>query len=937
MDRKIAFLLSVLMLAGLVYPTTPYQAAIASPPPGLPPSTADQDPLIAGRSQPGNQATRQSGNQATGQPGIGTVGDDSRQAMLAGMPAALPVYTGLAARNYYTCALTKAGGVQCWGDNRFGQLGVGDDLSRSNPVDVVFSGLTGKVSQVAPGGYHTCALTTTGEVWCWGRNTKGQLGDGTTTDQNVPVRVIPAASGVVRLSAGGYHTCALYASGIYAGSNIQCWGDNEYGQLGDGSLINRSAPVPVPVASLGGLAAALETGWYHTCAIVVGSGVKCWGYNDDGQLGNNSQTNSSQPVSVAGLPSKAFSSLAAGYFHTCALSASGGVWCWGGNNFGQLGDGSTTMRLKAVAVTTLTSGVLEIGAGYVHTCARLATGVKCWGSNEFGQLGDNTQINNSQPTPVTGLPAGVTALAVGGSHTCVLTGSAARCWGWDNYGQLGNGSPPVMVLPTPVSGLASGAAALSSGALHTCALALGGQAWCWGNNGSGQLGNDTTIHSGTPVAVQSLPGNVTLLAADEAHTCALLGSGGVWCWGANGSGQLGSGSFSLNSPLPVGVSGLSGGVIDIAAKGDHTCALISPGGMVKCWGLNNMGQLGDGTTANRSKPVTVNGPAGGYTALAAGLYHTCALTSHGTVQCWGDNEYGQLGDGSTATRLTPTYVSGLSGVVSLAAGADHTCALTSTKQVKCWGLNLNGQLGLGNLIEQHAPTLVAGLSGVTAITAGAYHTCALLGTPPDAGTVRCWGQNNYFQLGSGNSGDQTSPVAVQGLAEGIQAISAGTSHTCALVGPDGLVGTGTLVCWGWTGYGQLGTLPVPWQLRPVAVTGQQVFLAGFGKHCLENRALAFTLLDFAYHFSAASGRGLQKIEIASLPTSGSLKLGGLPVTAGQEIEYTQLNNLSFTPASGWIGTTSFTWNGSDGSVVSLIMATVTLTVTTSVYLPIVRH
>jgi alpha-tubulin suppressor-like RCC1 family protein len=929
MDRKIAFFLSVLMISGMVYPIAPSPSAIAAPPPGLPPSTADE----AG-SPTGSQAISQSGNQAMGQPGHqadsqmrDTPGEYNSQ---PGGPTSLPGYSGLSARNYHTCALTAAGGVQCWGDNRFGQLGVGDNLSRGNPVDVVFSDPTVHVSQVATGGYHTCALTTTGEVWCWGRNIEGQLGTGDTTDENEPIRVVPADSGVVRLAAGGYHTCALYAAG-----NINCWGYNNQGQLGDGGINDH--PLPTPVNSLGGLAVSIETGWFHTCAIIGGSTVKCWGFNDYGQLGTNSQNSSSTPATVLGLPLGTFSSLAAGRYHTCALSSSGGVWCWGGNDFGQLGDGSTSMRLTAVSIATLSSGVIEIGAGYVHACARLATAVKCWGSNEFGQLGDNTRVNHSLPATVAGLPAGVIDLAVGGNHTCTLTGNSAQCWGWDNYGQLGNGSPPALVLPAPVSGMANGATALSAGASHTCVVTVGGQAWCWGNNGSGQLGDGTTTHRGTPVLVASLPRGVVRLAAGEAHTCALFGSGGVWCWGANASGQLGSGSFT-SSLLPVAVSGLSGGVIDVAARWDHTCALVFSGGIVKCWGLNNWGQLGDGTTDNRSSPVAVIGPAGGYIALAVGWYHTCAATSSGSVQCWGDNEHGQLGDSSTNPHLTPKDVPGLVGVISLAAGAYHTCALTLTGEVWCWGLNFNGQLGLADTLERHFPVLIPGLSGVSAITAGANQTCALIGSPPAAGTLRCWGQNSYFQLGTGSPGDMSSPAAVNGLAQGIQAVSAGSYGTCALVGAGGLVSTGAVLCWGWTGYGQSGTLPVPWQLNPVAVTDQQVFLANFGRPGLKNGVVPFNLLDFANHFSAANGRGLQQIEIDSLPDSGSLKLDSLPVTLGQKIGYTQINNLSYQPASNWTGVTSFSWNGSDGSEFSPAAANVTLTVTGSpVYLPVLRR
>jgi alpha-tubulin suppressor-like RCC1 family protein len=928
MGRMVACLVYVMMLVGLACPGLPAQAAPPPTPPGLPDplglsglpaSTADQDPAGQDLGLSSNPA----GVQARAETGNSNSRPDK--------PAGLPGYSSLAARNYHTCAVTSSWGVQCWGDNRFGQLGEGDTLSRGNPVDVVFGTLTGQVSQVVTGGYHTCALTTTGEVWCWGQNAYGQVGNNTTIDQYAPVKVISTGSTILRLSAGGYHTCALFTAG-----SIQCWGNNANGQLGDSSTTTRL--IPTPVSSLGGQASAVETGWFHTCAVVAGSGVKCWGSDDFGQLGNPATTGSSVPVSVAGLPAGPFSSLAAGRYHTCVLSSTGGLWCWGGNDFGQLGDGTTIQRLSAVPVSTLSSGVLEIGAGFVHTCARLPTVVQCWGSNEFGQLGDNTQVNHSLPAPVTGLPGGIIDLAVGGNHTCVLAGSAAQCWGWNNYGQLGNGSPPMLALPAPVSSLGRSVSVLSTGAMHACAVGYGGLTWCWGAGSSGQLGYGAWVHHGTPVMTISLPAGVTGLAAGQAHTCAILVSGAVRCWGANGSGQLGNNTFS-NSVLPVAVSGLASGVVGLASSWDHTCALVNPGGAVKCWGLNDHGQLGDGTTGNHSTPVTVSGPAGGYIDVTAGLYHTCAVTSARTVQCWGDNSHGQLGDSSTNPHLTPTNVPGLFGVAALAAGAEHTCALTITGEVWCWGLNDHGQLGLGDFTDRDSPVLLTVLSGVSQVTAGASHTCAVMALPPAAaGTVRCWGQNNYFQLGTGTPGDQVTPVTVSGLAQGIQSISAGRNNTCAIAGSSGLLPPGALLCWGWTGYGQAGVQPVPWQLTPAAVTDQQVFIADFNKAGEKNGVIPLSLLDFAYHFSAASGWGLQQVEIVSLPASGSLKLGGAAVTPGQKIGYTQIKDLVYQPASSWTGNTSFTWNASDGSLSSPSVATVTLTVSsTPVYLPVLHR
>jgi alpha-tubulin suppressor-like RCC1 family protein len=310
-------------------------------------------------------------------------------------------------------------------------------------------------------------------------------------------------------------------------------------------------------------------------------------------------------------------------------------------------------------------------------------------------------------------------------------------------------------------------AAIAGGLRHTCAL-KGGQVYCWGDNDYGQLGDETTTDSNTPVLVaDGEMGNsgVTAVAADD-HTCALKG-GKVYCWGRNGYGQLGDGTTTNRTTPTLVADGAMGnsGVTAIAAGWDHTCAL--KGGQVYCWGLNAEGQLGDGTTTNRTTPTLVaDGAMGnsGVTAVDAGVYHTCALKG-GQVYCWGRNAEGQLGDGTTTQRITPTLVAdgemGNSGVTAVDAGLGHTCALKGG-QVYCWGWNGYGQLGDGTATSSNTPTLVAdgamGNSGVTAVAAGGYHTLGL----KDTTCLFAWGRNNYGQLGDGGTSDSTTPVQVSG-------------------------------------------------------------------------------------------------------------------------------------------------------------------------------
>ena len=364
------------------------------------------------------------------------------------------------------------------------------------------------------------------------------------------------------------------------------------------------------------------------------------------------------------------------------------------------------------------------------------------------------------------------------------------------------------LLPTtPAAAAPPTISTVSAGAYHNCGLTSGGGVLCWGYNTWGTLGNGTHIDSPTPAWVSGLGTGVVAVSGGLEHTCALTSSGGVKCWGGNGHGQVGPNQGS-NSTTPVDVSGLGGGVVAIGAGRDHTCAVTSSGG-VKCWGRNDTGQLGDGTTALRYTPVAVSGLDAGVVSVSGGGAHSCALTSSGAVLCWGWNAYGQLGDGTTTNSLTPVPVSGLdSGVVAISAGSAQTCALTSGGAVLCWGYNGSGQLGDGTTTNSSTPVAVSGLgSGVGAISAGDHHTCALT----NGGGAQCWGYNGYGQLGDGTTTGSLTPVGVSGLGTGVVAIGAGYAHTCAAFSGGGVR------CWGYNISGQLGNGTTTDSSTPVEV------------------------------------------------------------------------------------------------------------------------
>jgi alpha-tubulin suppressor-like RCC1 family protein len=430
-----------------------------------------------------------------------------------------------------------------------------------------------------------------------------------------------------------------------------------------------------------------------SCRLGEEGTVRCWGANETGQLGDGTTVPRSTPAPVAGI----FNAIAvtAGARHACALLADGRVLCWGNNSFGQMGDSTNFVRTAPVPVINIGNAV-GLAAGSNHSCALTSTGaVQCWGANTAGALGDGTTANRFAPVAVINMTGPAVALTAGASHTCALLGDGtARCWGRNNRGQLGDGTTFDRVTATGVAGFIDGIA-IVAGSAHTCALVAGGNVKCWGANGSGQLGNGTRLDQKSPALVGGLLRSPVAIAAGGAFSCALLGEGSALCWGDNQSGQIGDGTATMRL-TPVFVNGVSRAAA-IAAGDRHACILLADGSAA-CWGLGGSGQLGNGATSTSFVPVTVAGGGGTFTAgaIAAGRRHVCALRANGTVSCWGDNSRGQLGDGTTTTRLVPTPVVGLPlHAVAVAAGEAHTCVLLIDGSASCWGDNDHGQLGGG--------------------------------------------------------------------------------------------------------------------------------------------------------------------------------------------------------------------------------------------------
>ncbi|MBM4184497.1 MAG: hypothetical protein FJ207_09745 [Gemmatimonadetes bacterium] len=372
-------------------------------------------------------------------------------------------------------------------------------------------------------------------------------------------------------------------------------------------------------------------------------------------------------------------------------------------------DGVATISASAagevgLATLTVQGGIVAIGAGGSHSCALDATGrAYCWGQNGFGQLGDGTTTSRLTAVPVA-TDVRFAAISTGNEHTCALTADGhAYCWGDNRSGQLGDGTNIDRSMPTEITGTYTLIAASRSG-LHTCALAPDGRAFCWGSNSFGGLGVGGGGNRNVPTAVlppsgQPTPLSFADLSAGERHTCAVTTNGDAYCWGLNNSGQLGDATITTSfRPVPV----MS--LIDfdhVTAGFVHTCALSS--GEAYCWGRGLNGQLGNNSPDQQSTPVPV-ATTEHFETLSAGGRNTCGLTPTGVAYCWGANNFGQAGVGAPGPKLmVPALVAGSTTFSSLSVGRNHACAVSTGGEAFCWWRNISGEVGNGTQVIQPMP------------------------------------------------------------------------------------------------------------------------------------------------------------------------------------------------------------------------------------------
>ncbi len=964
-----------------------------------------------------------------GQIGNGTTTTDSYAAYDVGITNAVRVELGYT----HTCALLDDGNMKCWGSNSRNILGTADAINANvtTPSDVTVLGTIGTVKDYSVGYYITCIVNTANELYCWGLNNHGQIGNGSTTDVTAPVLIALDIDKVINYSrtpdnSSIYNkTCAIKTD-----KTLYCWGHNTGGQIGDGTTTQRNSPTQVLMDSdddgtSDGFLTDVNDVMGNCATTGANNDLWCWGYNGTYKVGQNDTTDRTKAVKVHGVNGSGFLSNVVDFdmafrdnSGNMAILEDGSAVAWGQGTYGNLGNGAATHQMVAGYVrnesssgSALVNGSITTGhiANGSITTAKLADGAVTLDKIDFSSTSqalpvpymsetsrdaisgaqNGQMVINSDTFEINYMADGMwkTASGTGGGGANSVTTSsivdgavtlskldltdvssaltltnvteaqrdaiASPSEGmiiyntdsnmlqvysggkWTNLINKEEGEGPDATFQSVVGGLH-----------HACSVMSDKTVRCWGVGGSGHLGNLTDASSYTPTTVYKLTGepldNITQIDLEGETTCALDTAGDVWCWGLNHQGQLGNGT-TTTSLGAIKVDGISNAVM-VKSSYDFTCALINDGTM-KCWGLNSSYALGNGTTTSSYVPVDVT-VINDVRQMDVGYNTACAVKNNNALYCWGLNNYGQIGNGSTATAsgavLVATNVSKVVVGMSLYVNSGNywrtsTCAIKTNGDLYCWGFNNVGHAGDGTTNQLNTPVLSykdddydgthdGKLTNVKDVIINGRTAYAVR----EDGSVWAAGENDWYGLGNGTTADEYYFVPVLGVGgvgtlTNAKSVGGGTYYASPGYA---VLEDGKLVSWGWNGRAQVGDGTTTTRAVPQYIYDRE----GTGTRALVNDTIASDHLmdDSVINSKIADGAvTISKVDLSSsdsaltIPYVSTTNRDAItPVVDGQVMINSDTYEFNYVANGVWktVGATGVsavdTPNINDGAVTS---------------------
>jgi alpha-tubulin suppressor-like RCC1 family protein len=738
----------------------------------------------------------------------GVPGGVTEAGILTLKPLKMKAAQTVSAGSALNLAVRQDGTLWGWGDNAAGQLGDGSTDRRFSPV-AIGSDLNKAWLGVSVGFDHSLALASDGTLWGWGNNNRGQIGDTTSTPRLSPVQVGKALNKRwVELSAGILHSAAIASDGT-----LWSWGYNAYG-LGNGTV---SSLRPAQVGeNLGKTWVSVQSGEDHSMAVATDGTLWGWGRNDYGQLGDGSTNSSIVPVTVATNLLKKWIQVGMRNFFTVALAEDGTLWAWGLNNSGQLGDGTEESTLFPVEIGgSLNKKFTAFSAGSGHSLALADDGsLWGWGWNDYGQLGDVSSTRRLSPVRISNwLSKGWRAASVGANHSLALASDGSLwVWGDGSAGQFGDETAGIIdeegtfygakLTPVQVATNPTFVVRMADGKYYShTVLGADEGIWIWGRNFSDQSSDFRYFPYSLPnnmfndgqIGANGAVKKWSALSSGSDFRLALEVNGVLWGWGENGSGQLGNGTVDT-ALSPIHIDPPENKVwLQVSAGSSHTVAIANDGSLWE-WGYPLDPHLPYVLT-----PRQVRNSSGKiWTKISAGEDYNLALSSDGILWSWGDNTGGEGGyDRTLRQTSTPTRVNISPGIAEMSAGRSLSLAITTNGILWGWG---SGGVGDGTISQRFSPVSIGGSLGKTwaLVSSGVGHKFALA----TDGTLWGWGQNDYGQLGDGTSEAKLSPVQVAGdVSKNWLSVTAGEDFSLAIATD------GTLWAWGLNNAGQLGIGP----------------------------------------------------------------------------------------------------------------------------------